>query len=131
MLNFFQIITVLSKRMRTYYEYNDFGELVEVKCETLPSGRYKTIDDKWPVRVGRGRNPSHFSGSDDLGVQGVLNPVNGKIYDSRSQYTRDVNASGHVIMGTDAKVEQRQEIKGNYDCRADVAKAIEQVGGIK
>lgn len=75
--------------------------------------------------------PSIYVISDDLGINGVSNPVNGKRYDSKSQYYKDVKASGMEIVGNDAPITTRKEIKGNYDCHRDVAQAIEQTGAME
>lgn len=64
--------------------------------------------------------------SDDLGVQGVLNHANGKVYDSKSKYYADLKASGHVIV--ESGMDKPQETRGDFDARKDVAKALNQLG---
>ena len=69
--------------------------------------------------------------SDNLGgVQGVRNPVNGLMYDSKSAYERAVKESGHVIVGNDSsfKEPKKREQRGNYDCRKELKLAMEQTG---
>lgn len=68
---------------------------------------------------------------DDLGFQGVVNPVDGQKYDSKSQYYKAVKASGMEVIGTDAKAEKRTKTLGDFDCRRDIAQAIEQTGAME
>lgn len=68
--------------------------------------------------------------SDDLGVQGVLNPATGKIHDSKSAYYKDVKESGCVIVGNDAPREAKgpkAEIDVN-DIKKDINDAYNQLG---
>lgn len=51
--------------------------------------------------------------SDDLGMQGVLNPADGKKYDSKSAYYKSVKDQGLEIVGDDAPRE-RAKPKQNY-----------------
>lgn len=64
--------------------------------------------------------------TDDLGVQGVLNHANGKVYDSKSKYYADLKASGHVIV--ESGMDRPRETRGDFDARKDVAKALNQLG---
>lgn len=64
--------------------------------------------------------------SDDLGTKGVLNHANGKVYDSKSKYYADLKASGHVIV--ESGMDKPREMRGDFDCRKDVAKALNQLG---
>ena len=81
------------------YVLNDDGEIVETD-EVFKNGRFVYIDGKM-VRIGDGRRfPVHY-GKEDLGISGVLNPVDGKRYDSRSAYEQAVKAKGCVIVGDD------------------------------
>lgn len=66
--------------------------------------------------------------SDDLGIKGVQNPGNGKMYDSKSNLRKAYKAQGLIEMGSDAKVTERKEIRGDYDCREALSKAIDQTG---
>lgn len=86
----------------SYYEYNEDGELIPVyEDKAKKSGRFRFIDGL-TIRIGEGtRGPVHY-GSDDLGVKGVMNPADGKTYDSRSAYYNAVKSKGLVIMGDDA-----------------------------
>lgn len=62
------------------------------------------------------------------GVKGIVNPVNGKRYDSKSSYEKDIKASGHVIMGNDAPKEPNREIRGDFSgLKQDISKAVDQV----
>lgn len=66
--------------------------------------------------------------SDDLGIKGVINPVDGKPYDSKSSYYRTVKDAGCQIVGNDPIPAKKREIVGDFDCRKEVAQAIEQAG---
>ena len=68
--------------------------------------------------------------SDDLGIKGIINPVDGKPYSSKSEYHKTVKKSGMEVVGNDAPTETRREIQGDYDCRRDIAQAIEQTGAM-
>jgi hypothetical protein len=68
-------------------------------------------DPQSRVSVCCGTNPVKYLGyvgkvpyvqSDNLGLQGVLNPADGKMYDSKSAYYRAVKDAGCVVLGDDA-----------------------------
>jgi hypothetical protein len=91
------------------YVLNDDGEIVETD-EVFKNGRFIFIEGKM-VRVGEGRRaPIHY-GKEDLGVSGVLNPVDGKTYDSRSAYEQAVKAKGCVIVGDDHIAPSKPKLK--------------------
>lgn len=96
------------------YILNDHGEVVETSL-SFTNGRWRMIDGKL-VRVGDGsRGPIHYAGTDDLGVQGVLNPANGKRYDSRSAYMQSVKDAGCVIVGNDAPTHAPKQKPINWE----------------
>lgn len=71
--------------------------------------------------------------SDNLGegIQGVLNHADGKYYDSKSQYTRAVVASGARIVGNDYnnaeyKTPAERGIRGDFNVRPQLKQAIEK-----
>jgi len=66
--------------------------------------------------------------SDDLGTKGVKNMATGEMFNSKSSYYKSVKAAGCEIVGNDPIPDKPREQRGDYDCRADVARAIEQVG---
>lgn len=66
--------------------------------------------------------------SDDLGIKGVSNPVDGKLYDSKSAYYKTVRSAGCQIVGNDPIPTKKREMVGDFDCRREVAQAIEQTG---
>lgn len=76
---------------------------------------------------GRGR-PGVMVISDRL--DGVLNPVDGRRYDSKRAYARAVRAAGCEIVGTDRMfgAGRRAGIEPR-DVGRDVRRAIEQLGG--
>lgn len=57
-------------------------------------------------------------------LDGVLNPVDGKRYDSKGAYYRAVKDHGCVIVGNEAKAEQPEPIRGPRASRGDVEKSI-------
>ena len=64
--------------------------------------------------------------SDDLGVNGIVNHANGKVYDSKSKYYADLKASGHMIV--ESGMDKPRETRGDFDARKDVAQALNQLG---
>lgn len=85
------------------YVLNENGDIIKTD-EVFKNGRYVFIDGKM-VRVGDGkRPPTHYAGSDDIG--GVLNPADGKTYDSRSAYYSAVKSKGLVIAGDEAPTQR-------------------------
>lgn len=66
--------------------------------------------------------------SDDLGTKGVRNPVDGKVYDSKSAYHKSVRAAGCQVVGNEPIPAKKREIRGDFDCRREVAQAIERTG---
>lgn len=59
------------------------------------------------------------------GVKGVLNPVNGQKYDSRSAYEKAVRDSGCVIVGNDAPTKTRKPTN-DIDWKAAVRETVTQ-----
>lgn len=84
----------------SYYEYNEEGQLAPVyEKDAQKTGRFIFKDDIM-IRIGEGRRgPTHYAASDNLGVQGVFNPADGKTYDSRSAYYNAVKNKGLEIVG--------------------------------
>lgn len=112
-----------------YHEYNKSGELVPVLEENAQkSGRFIWVKGQM-VRVGDAKKgPAHYAGSDDLGLQGIQNPVDGKMYDSRSAYYSAVKDAGCAIVGNDAPTQKSNEIKGNFDCKEAIKSAAHETG---
>lgn len=54
-----------------------------------------------PVAAG-----SYYIISDDLGINGVLNPADGKTYSSKSAYYAAIKSKGLEIMGNDAPTQR-------------------------
>lgn len=81
--------------------------------------------------LGNSNGAGFYVISDDLGIKGITNPVDGKPYSSKSEYQKSVKRSGMEIVGNDAPTTTRTEIKGDYDCHRDVAQAIEQTGAME
>lgn len=66
--------------------------------------------------------------SDDLGLHGLKNQVDGKMYDSKSNLRKSYKAHGVEEVGNDPIPDKPREQRGDYDCRADIARAMEQIG---
>lgn len=112
----------------SYYEYDNDGVLVPVyEKDAVKFGRWVFKDDKM-IRIGgnSGQAPLTY-GSDNLGVQGVRNQIDGQMYDSKSQLRRAYKSQGVQEVGNDTSTKPRKQL-GNYDCRADVALAMKQLG---
>lgn len=75
----------------------------------------------------KGSYHAPFIISDDLGVKGVLNPADGKTYDSKSAYYAAIKSSGCEIVGNDAQKERKKELCDNQRKR-DIARTMEQLG---
>lgn len=105
--------------MEVYYKFSPDGLLVKCKESELEKlGGLKYVSETraydysgglynesgWMAYATTG--PSHYASSDDLGTQGVLNPADGKRYDSRSAYYQAVKDKGLVILGDDAPVQK-------------------------
>jgi len=74
----------------------------EQKAYELSDGKYKQSGWLYSDNV---TPPMHYASTDSMGVQGVLNPADGKRYDSRAAYYRAVKEKGLVIVGDDAPKE--------------------------
>jgi hypothetical protein len=95
----------------SYYEYSDDGELVAVLRENAQKGGRFVFRDGLTIRIGDGTHgPVHY-GSDDLGVNGVFNPADGKKYDSKSEYYKAVKAKGLEVVGDDPVKPSKPKIK--------------------
>lgn len=104
------------------YILDEDGNISETD-QVFTNGRYVYLDGKL-VRVGDGkRAPMHY-GSDDLGIQGVFNPADGKMYDSKSNYIKAVKAKGLEIIGNDAPVKSPSPKKANINWEKAVAETL-------
>lgn len=59
-------------------------------------------------------------------ISPILNHANGKMYDSKSKYYADLKRSGHIVV--ESGMDKPRDLKGNFDARKDVAKALNQLG---
>lgn len=93
--------------------------------DAVESGKVKPIYRE--VKIQRGPHVI----SDDLGLQGILNPANGKKYDSKSAYYKAVKEAGCVVLGNDAptKAKGPEARICEKDLKQDIKQAIEQLGG--
>lgn len=71
-----------------------------------------------------GTNIKYYVVSD--GITPILNHADGKMYDSKSSYYKALKQSGHIIV--EAGMDKPREIRGDFDSRKDVAKALNQLG---
>lgn len=63
--------------------------------------------------------------SDDLGIKGVLNPADGKTYDSKSSYYQALKDKGcHVVGGEAGKGNRNNE--GDHNVKKELHEAIQQ-----
>lgn len=61
--------------------------------------------------------------SDDLGVQGVVNPVDGKRYDSKSRYYKAISDSGaHIV-----EAGEKPQKQGLGNIKEDLRQAYQQL----
>lgn len=72
--------------------------------------------------------------SDDLGLKGVLNHADGKIYDSKSEYSKAVRQKGCRIVGNDynnvtMKTPLERGIRGDFNVRPQLKEAVQRVLG--
>lgn len=68
--------------------------------------------------------------SDDLGIQGVVNPADGKKYDSKSAYYKSVKDAGCHIVGADAGKKPPKAYDGDHNVRKELKEAIHKhLGG--
>jgi len=66
--------------------------------------------------------------TDGLGTHGVRNQVDGQTYDSKSQLRKSYKAHGVEEVGNEPLPSKPREQRGDYDCKADVAQAMKQLG---
>lgn len=87
------------------------------------------IPPQEPVIFQKGVAP--FMISDDLGIKGILNHADGKMYDSKSAYKKAVKAAGLEILGNDAPrdVKPAEPKIDMRELKRDIAQSIQQLGG--
>lgn len=62
-------------------------------------------------------------------LDGVVNPLDGKAYDSKSAYYRKVRESGCEIVGNDPVATKTPTFETPGGVEQDIAAAIDQLGG--
>lgn len=108
----------------SYYEYDHNGELKPV-YDGKKNGRFRWVDGKM-VRIGEGRLPSHFAGSDEIEVKSM---ADGKMYSSRSEYYQSLKNSGHRVLEADEVTPSKPEYKPDMgDIKKDIAKTMQSLG---
>ena len=120
-----------SKERIIWYEYDENGKLKQKWANSLPSGRYVEREGKMVRISDRPMGATHYSASDNLGgITGLVNPADGKRYDSRSLYTRAVKAAGCEIVGNDIKTPTKpREVRGDFNVRKELKQAVHKVLG--
>jgi hypothetical protein len=132
--------------MTIYYDYNDFGEMIQVsEKERRVSGGFKHLSESKVLEYSEGKfkesgwlisdtvkAPSHYSSYDSMGgVNGIFNPADGKRYDSRSAYISAVKAKGLEIIGDDAPKTVSRPKVNDIDWRPAVAETLKQLKSTK
>ncbi len=62
--------------------------------------------------------------SDSLGVHGITSMADGKSYDSKSAYRKELKKQGFVEMGTSAPTQVDKTIRGDFVTKKEIAEAI-------
>lgn len=132
--------------MTIYYDYNDLGEMVQVEeKDRRISGGLKHLSANKVFEYSEGKynqsgwlisdnikSPSHYSSYDSMGgVNGILNPADGKRYDSRSAYISAVKAMGLEIIGDDAPKTVSKPKTKDIDWRPAVADTLKKLKSTK
>jgi hypothetical protein len=78
--------------------------------------------------------PKDFGGlpyviRDDLGIHGIQSQADGKYYDSKSEYRKSLKRQGYIEMGSDAPVERKSQIDGEFVSKREIAETISRLGG--
>lgn len=117
----------MKKSKSEWYEISSRGKLVKKTGDALPTGVYRNLDGKWPVRISeRTRGPVHFSVSDDLGTQGIYCHADNKTYDSRTKYYQAVKAANCHIAEPDSRSTVRKDVKGDFNVQKELKSAVQQ-----
>ncbi len=89
---------------------------------------YHEENGKVLLDIHRQYNTSAFNViSDDLGIKGVLNPADGKTYDSKSAYYKAVKAKGYEIVGNEKLGPSKPNVP-DIDWKRAVAETLNQKG---
>jgi len=105
-----------------YYEYNKDGDLVP--CFGKAFGKFVLRDGKL-VRISENPvPPMHYAGNDSM--KATKNPVNGKIYESRSAYEAAVRNAGCRIVGNDLPAPTK-EVRGDFNIQKEFREAVQKV----
>lgn len=66
--------------------------------------------------------------SDDLGTHGIKSMADGKQYDSKSKYRSALKSQGYVEMGSDAPIERKSSVDGDFVTKREIAETMERLG---
>lgn len=112
------------------YKYKDF-KMIRLPLETesfMDKCARETAETKqnyvgkksWSTNMG-----DRLWGERGREVDGIVNPANGKRYDSKSKYYKDLKANGLHVMEGDIK--QPSTVQGDFNVRKELTEATRQV----
>jgi hypothetical protein len=110
---------------KTYILNELTGELLLKANDGELTKEYLEMLEKQGKRL---ETPS-FIVSDQLGgINGIVNPADGKRYDSKSNYYRAVKAAGCHIIGNEWNNKQfkRPEVRGDFNIRPQFREALQK-----
>lgn len=122
--------------MTAHYDFDENGLLKKVRAGSRKTVGLKYLSEARVIELSEGKykgdgwllsdsvhSPMHY-GRDDLGIQGVLNPADGKRYDSKAEYYRAVKDKGLVVVGDDAPKERAEPKLKKIDWHEAVAETL-------
>jgi hypothetical protein len=108
--------------------------VLELKTKGLLNDAFRELDAKYAAnRKSNEEYRQEFKTGtfniikDDLGVQGILNHADGKMYDSKSAYYKSLKESGHIIHEAGMNSGPRKQ-RGDYDVSKELKEAAQRVG---
>lgn len=121
----------LSRRGQDYEVFVTYADGTEENLGDLCRCEFQKLQKKLerdlpkPVAVKDFKAPKIYVTSDDLGMKGVVNPLDGKKYDSKSRYYQKVKESGCEIAGNDAAFgKAKPKELSSEDRKRDIARAV-------
>ena len=96
--------------------------------EALESGKVERVSYEPVIRQNGPQIISDYAGS---GINGFKSMADGKYYDSKSAYRKDLKSRGLVELGNDAPTVAKgpEAVINEKDLKQDIANAIQQLGG--
>ncbi len=105
--------------------WNAYKAAFDVVEEAVLSDKIEIIEDDFVESI---EKKAPYLIKDDLGVSGVLNHADGKMYDSKSAYYQSLKDSGHVVV--EAGMDKPREQRGNFDVHKELKSAAQEHGFI-